>query len=80
MNAYFTMFTDGKPIRMSATIHSGRGDSAISVVTLFSGGMQASIHFESPEELLAFCEKHNIPVSDDRAANAGQPNAVETTA
>jgi hypothetical protein len=66
-----TAFTKGKPFIMRAktrtyTDHLER-QSEISVLDIEVNGFEVTVHFESAQELIAFCQKRNISCADIRS-------------
>jgi GH35 family endo-1,4-beta-xylanase len=69
-----TIFTNGDSIRKEyarVRPHPEINDD-IAVMELVSGGMEINFHFETGEEMIEFCEKHNFSYEDLRESSSNE--------
>ncbi len=68
-----TAFTKGKPFIMRANTRTYTDylerQREISVLDIEVNGFEVTVHFESAQELIAFCQKRNISCADIRSRN-----------
>ena len=66
---YSIVRTNGRPIEVTYAMLMRHPDlgSEMSTLDLRIGQDEVSIKFESWDEMIAFCEKHNFEYSDERS-------------